>query len=142
MATGNDIITAALQENGYLGAETAIEAADAAIGLRKLNDYLIELDNSGIDLGYDPINDLADIVRIPRGAENAVIMNLSARLAVPFKVTISPEHLAATKAATDNFLRSIIKPISVEYPNNLPIGSGNECYDENRFFGDQDTGNF
>jgi len=145
MATASDIINDALEEIGYKSAEAPVEAADAQLGLRKLNDMLAEWNDPGIKLGAAPVAALADTVRLPRGAVGAVKLNLAGRLAGPFSRPISVELAASIKASTDALLRAIVKPIEVEYPGTLPLGAGNECNDVNwdaRFFTQNDKENF
>lgn len=142
MATAKEIVDNASESIGYKAAETPLEAADAKIALEELNDMLAEWLDSGIDLGAVPVKNLADEVRIPRGAVSAVKKNLAVRLCVPFTRPITPELLSVANASTKSMLRSIVK-IDVEYPGTLPRGSGNQ-YDEDdtRFFSQNSETNF
>lgn len=142
MTTAADIITDALGEIGYQAAETPVEPADMQLGLRKLNDMLAEFTESGIIAG-SPVEKPADTVRIQRGVVNGIMMNLAGRLAAPFRKPITAELAASIKAANQNMLRIIVKPIDVDYPDTLPTGSGNECDSEDdRFFAQNQSENF
>ena len=99
MATGSDIVTDALAEIGVFASETAIEADDMQLGIRKLNDMLISWNDSGTNLGFIPILNEADTVRVPRGANRAVIVNLAVLLAAPFGKQISQTLLTNVEAA-------------------------------------------
>lgn len=133
MTTAADIITDALGELGYQAAETPVEATDMALGLRKLNDMLSEWTESGLIVG-NPVEKPADTVRLQRGTVNGVMMNLAGRLTSPFRKPLTPELVASIKAANQNMLRIIVKPIDVDYPDTLPMGSGNRCDTDDDIF--------
>jgi len=144
MTTALDIVRDAAEEIGYKGAETALEDADAQLGLRKLNDMLAEWDGSGIKLGASPVASLSDTVRVPRWALLSVKLNLAGRLTAPFSKPMTADLAASIKASTDSMLRALVKPINVSFPGTLPTGSGNECsdFDDDRFFPQNETTNF
>ena len=146
MATGSDIVTDALAEIGVFAEETPIEAADMQLGIRYLNDMLAEWDESGIPLGFTPLQSEAEEVRIPRGAVKAVKVNLAGLLSVPFRKQITPGLAASIKTASDALLRMTVKIGAVKLPSTLPKGSGNKnsntSYFNDRFFDEQDLENF
>lgn len=143
MATGQDFVEAALGEIGIHAAETAIEAADMQLGINTLNDMLSEWDESGTPLGFTPLSDENDTVRIPRGVKRAVIVNLAGLLSVPFQKPISQVLAASIKSSNQALLRMTVKIGSVKVSSNLPRGSGNRdrLYDD-RFYPEQDKANF
>lgn len=143
MATGQDIVEAALDEIGVHAAETAIQPADMQLGIRTLNDMLTEWDESGTPLGFTPLGDETDTVRIMRGAKRAVIVNLAGLLSIPFEKEISPVLAASIQSSNQALLRMTVKIGSVKVSGNLPRGSGNRdrLYDD-RFFPEQDKANF
>ena len=143
MATGTDFVTSALDYLGVHAAETAIEAADMQLGISMLNDYMSEIDEAGTAFGFTPLDSEADEVRMRRGAQHAIKMNLAGLLSVPFKMPISPELAVAIKSANKALLRMTVKIGRVKVSGTLPTGSGNSdnLYDE-KFFPDQDKANF
>ena len=145
MASGADIVNGALRKLGINPSDSTITGQEMLDGIESLNDMLIEWENSGIVLGFSPIADPADIVRIPRGTENAVKANLSGRMASDYSKQLSPALIAEISASTDNMLRIISKPLDVEFPDTLPLGAGNQCIDINedqRFFPVNNKENF
>lgn len=145
MATGADMVNGALRKLGIRPSDSAISPQEMLDGIESLNDMLIEWENSGLLLGFAPIADSGDVVRVPRGTENAVKANLAGRLASDYSKQISTALAAEIGASSDNMLRIIMDALDVDYPGNLPRGSGNECYDTNfgrRFFPKDKEENF
>lgn len=143
MATGSDIVNGALRKLGVNPSDSAITGQEMLDGIESMNDMLIEWENSGIVLGFAPIADSADTVRIPRGTENAVKANLAGRMASDYSKQIQPALAAEIGASSDNMLRIIQGAPDVDYPDNLPRGSGNECWSEDkRFFPEVEEDNF
>ena len=145
MATGADMVNGALRKLGVNPSDSAITGQEMLDGIESMNDMLIEWENSGIVLGFAPIADSADTVRVPRGTENAIKANLAGRIASDYSKQITPALMAEISASTDNMLRIVSKPIDVEFPDTLPKGSGNQCYDDDidsRFFPVNNEENF
>lgn len=143
MASGADIVNGALRKLGINPSDSAITGQEMLDGIESLNDMLIEWENSGIVLGFATIADPADAVRIPRGTENAVKANLAGRVASDYSKQLSPALVAEISASSDNMLRIISKAPDVDYPDNLPRGSGNECWSEDkRFYPEVEDENF
>lgn len=137
MATGSDIVNGALRKLGVNPSDSAITGQEMLDGIESMNDMLIEWENSGLVLGFSPIADPADTIRVPRGTENAIKANLAGRLASDYSKQISVALAGEIAASSDNMLRIISKPVDVEYPDTLPSGSGNQCFDtelDRRFF--------
>ena len=137
MASGADIVNGALRKLGVNPSDSAITGQEMLDGIESLNDMLIEWENSGIVLGFAPIADSADTIRVPRGTEAAIKASLAGRLASDYSKQPSASLMGEISAAFDNMLRIIQKPLDVEFPDTLPIGSGNQCIDINedqRFF--------
>ena len=137
MASGADIVNGALRKLGVNPSDSAITGQEMSDGIDALNDMLIEWENSGIVLGFAPIADPADTIRVPRGTEAAIKSNLAGRMASEYSKQISQSLAGEILASSENMLRLIMKPIEVEFPDTLPLGSGNQCIDTNidqRFF--------
>ena len=142
MATALEFITDALEELGYLGAETPLESTDSDKAFGVFNDMLAEWGESGILPGAAPVANLSDVIRVPRGSHSAIKLNLAGKCASPFRRPITPTLAASIKASNESLLRMTAKIGTVKYPDSLPTGSGNECYDQDRFFNETDETNF
>jgi hypothetical protein len=107
-----------------------------------MNNYMSELDASGVQLGYTTVSDLGDEVTIPTGALRGLIANMAVEVAPDYNGVISA---GLAKAARDGFntMRLIGQSMGKSsYPCTLPIGSGNENNDfglSGHFFPDQES---
>jgi len=144
MATATHIISRALTRLGIRASETAIEADELQDGLDMLNDMLSNWEESGYNLGFSPVSGITDEVRIPRGANAAVIDSLAIMLAPEYSRPVSPALAGAAKLSLANMLRSIVFIGDVDYPSTLPKGAGNECADwiDDTFFPEKEQRNF
>lgn len=142
MATGTSVIERALTKLGIRAAESPVTASEIQDGLDQLNDMLSSWENSGLVLGFQPLENASDTLRVPRHALAAIKANLAIFMAPEYGRVVS-EALAAEASNTKNELRiSLVDMGEVNYPNTLPLGSGNECTDFNdqRYFpADQDV---
>ena len=143
MTTANEFIEDALDMIGVHASESAIEAPDMQLALRTLNDFMAEIDESGVAFGFTPLQSETDEVRMRRGAVKAVKANLAGLLSVPFKKPISAELAAVIKSSNDSLLRMTVKVGKVKVAGTLPKGSGNRdaVFDE-KFFPDPEKANF
>jgi len=146
MTTGTEIITDAFAEAGVLAEDTDLGPSEMKRGLRAMNDYLTELDESGTNIGYVPITQESDEVRIRRGMVAGLKVNLGARLCSIYKKPITPELAAKIKASNAAWGRMTVKLGRVKVQSTLPRGSGNTINDNgfirDRFFPEQDEENF
>jgi len=143
MATASDFVTDALDMIGVHAAETAIESEEMQLAIRTLNDFMAEIDESGIAFGFTPVQSSADTIRMRRGAVHAIKVNLAGLLAVPFKKSITPELAAVISAANSALLRMSVHVGSVKVASTTPKGSGNRDNIHNeKFFPQQDKANF
>jgi hypothetical protein len=144
MATGTQFVTRALGRLGIKAAETSLEASELQDGLDSLNDMLINWEESGYLMGFSPIANLTDEVRVPRGANAAIIDSLAIVLAPEYSRPISPALAASAEMHFNNMLNAIVHIGAANMPSTLPKGAGNEdIYTDNRtFFSDSDKENF
>lgn len=132
--TAGDIIKDALGEIVVLGAEAPLEAVDAQAGIRYLNRMMAAFDADGIDLGYTEVSKLSDIITIPAGAIAGAVSQLAVMLFAQFNQgEMIPADLVARALSGKNTMRNLAVNIGAsEYPDTLPIGSGNEGDDTAR----------
>ena len=145
MATALDIVEGMFSILNIVAEETPIESSMAKNGLDVFNDLGVEWELTGANLGFAPVADLADEVRIPRGAHATFKYNGAARLAPLYDVTLSAEHIAIANNSLRTMMAIYRKPLRTVYPGTLPMGSGEQCdsvYLDDRFFPKVDKENF
>ena len=143
MATGSEFVQDALDMIGVHASETAIEPYEMQLSIRILNDFMSEIDESGLKFGFTPLQSESDKVRLRRGAVKAIKMNLAGLLSIPFKKPITIELASAIKSSNRSLLRMQVKLGRVKVASTLPRGSGNNngLFDE-KFFPQKDKANF
>lgn len=129
-------VESAAEEIGVKTAEITLESADAQVILSRMNDMLFEWRYLELTPRFEELLNLQQDVAIDPEANGAVKYNLALRIAPAFQRIISPDlrDLANTSRSTLEIIT--FTPIMVDYPDSLPIGSGNECNRNNsrRFF--------
>jgi hypothetical protein len=143
MATGADMVYGALRKLGVRTAESPIEDFEMSDGIETLNDMLSEWDGRGIKLGFTPIDNSSDTIRVPRMAHDCIKSNLAIRLAPDYEKPVSAELAATAVSGTDSLLISTVH-LEVDYPDTLPKGTGNytEDFEDERFFDGSGSQNF
>ena len=142
--TGNKIIVRSLTRLGIRASETSLQADEVQDGLDLLNDMLSEWERL-YHLGFSPIENITDEVRVPRNANGAIIDHLAIRMAPEYSRPISSALATSARLSLNNLLNANVFIGDVDYPSTLPKGSGNECPDlddHTRFFPEKDKGNF
>jgi hypothetical protein len=145
MATAGSFITRALQKMGVQTSESPIEASEMQDGLDALNDMLISWEMSGLTLGFSPVADKDDELRVPRYAHAAIKAELAVVLCPEYLKQPSVVLLAEADARKSELMIAVIKIGDVEYPSTLPMGSGNGCsgfITDRRFFPENEKENF
>ena len=126
MATAAQVIKAALQRILVQGSESDLEPDEYQDAIFAMNNYMLDLDASGVQLGYTVVADLGDEITIPTGALRGLIANLAIEVSPDYNGTISP-GLAVAAAAGERTMRLLGQHIpTMRLPSTLPIGSGNE----------------
>lgn len=131
--TAGSVIKDALTEITVLGAEAPVEPTDAQGAIRYLNRLMTSLDAKGVDLGYTEVTNFADEITVPAGAIEGIIFTLATRLWTQYSDGQPlPTSLLAAAVSGLEAMRAIAVTVGAsEYPDTLPIGSGNE-WDGNR----------
>jgi len=139
MATVLDIVTGALQLLEVRTAESPVTATEANDGLTALNDMMNEWNVDGINVGYETLDSTTDELFVDLGSIGAIKSNLAVYIAPEYGRIVSPD-LADRADRSKKSVRHSIPLNSSEFPDTLPIGSGNE---DTFFDSDGDTpGNF
>ena len=126
METAETVINDALQEIYINANEQPIQAIDFQFALRNMNRMMSQFDSDGIALGYTIVDNAADAITIPDGAINGLIKNLALRLANSFDMPVSQNLALDAKEGKDTMRNIAVVPQPMEFPDTLPIGSGNE----------------
>lgn len=135
MATVTEIVSGALQLLEVRTAESAIEAPEAEDGLTSLNDMMNEWNVDGIDVGYETLDDVDDELFVDLGSIGAIKANLAVYIAPEYGRVVSTS-LEMRARRSKRSLRASIPLNGSDYPDTLPIGSGNE---NNNFVSDGDS---
>ena len=123
--TVTEVVTGALQLLEIRTAESPIEANEAEDGLTALNDMMNEWNVDGINVGYESLDNVEDRLHVKLGAVGAIKANLAVYIAPEYGKSVSAA-LALRAKTSKRSLRGAIKLNDAEFPDTLPIGSGNE----------------
>ena len=137
--TAGTIIKSALQEILAQASEAPLEPDETQDAIRYMNRWMAEQAANGIALGYTNVDDTSDEITIPDGAMNGLVYNLALHMATQFGKQV-PIELASKARSSLNTMRNLAVTIGrSDFPNTLPVGSGNEDsgYNQNHFYPDQ-----
>lgn len=135
MATVTEVVTGALELLEVKAAESAITPAEVEDGRVSLNDMMNEWNVNGINVGYETLDNVEDQLYVDAGSLGAIKSNLAVYVAPGYGRPVSVE---LRQRANDGkrSLRGSIKLNSSQYPDTLPVGSGNE---DNNYSSDGDS---
>lgn len=145
MTTIREVIEDAFEEVGVKTAEVPLTDDELQSGIRRCNDMLTEWDDIGIIVGYNEVLNGDDVINVERNAIAAVKYNLAIRLAPSFQKIVSNALAALASGTMDVLLASNSDISEISYPDTLPLGSGNQCANndtDRRFFPNNKTENF
>ena len=124
--SAESIIRSALQELLVQAAEQPIQPNEMSDGIKYLNRMMAAWEVQGYALGFTKIASSSDLVTVPDGAVEAVVLNLAIKLAPQYDVMPNP---ALVQNARDAMLSVRLLTVAVgeaNFPSTLPIGSGNQ----------------
>lgn len=130
--TAESVINDALLELIAQEGEQGIEPFEFQRSVRTLNRMMAEFNTRGIMLGYTIVSAPGDAITVPAGAISGMVYNLAVRLAPALDVAVTP---ALAQSANEGLQAMRIAGQTIgkmNFPGNLPIGSGNE-YSTNTF---------
>ena len=125
MATAAQVLKAALQRILVQGSEADLEPDEYKDAIFAMNNYMLDLDASGVKLGYTEVTGLADDITVPTGALRGLIANVAIEISPDYDGQITP---ALASAASDGLKTMRKLGVSLGqsfYPPTLPRGSGN-----------------
>lgn len=126
MTTASTVIQDALTEIIVIGAESSVEAADSALAIRKMNQFMNALESDGVSLNWTDVDSTADDLTIAAGLIDALTTNLAVMLSPSYGATPSPFLLKRAQDGMNLMLKEGITIIETDKSKTLPIGSGNE----------------
>ncbi len=134
--SAEQVITGALQLIRATGDEEPVEAFDSQRGIDILNDLMAELETADeIDLDYTTITTLTDEVTVVDGAYKGIKALLAVEL-WPYSYQKDPPGILVSKAVSGKkaLLKIGFSVDEADFPNTLPVGSGNYNITWNTFF--------
>lgn len=139
MSTALTLINDAFDDLEIKSAEVELTDSEVATGIRRLNRLMTQLAAGGLNVGFTKVVNKDDDTTIPDWFEDVVVSHLAIRLAPGFGAEISPALAAAAQYALKIAQRKLIGLGPTNYPNTLPLGSGNYDYNYTRYFTDDST---
>lgn len=132
METAQSIILDALQEILVQASEMPLEAADFQTARRYLNRMMSSTPFEG--LGFTQVTNPDDVVTIPDAAIEGVIFNLAKRLLTTYDMPLTNELAMNARTSLQEIYRLTSGDTITAFPCTLPTGSGNDDYDDLRFY--------
>jgi hypothetical protein len=135
MSTALTLINDALSDLQVKSSEVDLTDNEIAQGVRYLNRLMVSLAAQGLSVPFKRVTNATDETNIPDFYEELIVTYLAIRLAPSFGIEqINPGLIAAAQNAMNAVTHRIVRIPQSSYPDTLPIGSGNEMYDNGRFF--------
>lgn len=125
MATAGQVIKAMLNQLVSQGAANPWGADEYADAIFIMNNYMLDLDASGIALGYTVVSTTSDIITIPTGALRGLIYNVAIELSSEYGRDVKSGVVRAAQEGLNTMRKLAIKIGDTEYPSTLPRGTGN-----------------
>lgn len=118
------------------GAEEPIESPDFQLGLRYVNRMFARLSGIGLPTGFTAVNSADDVLTIADTIEADTLSLFALLIAPHFLPGQAVPVLVAQDAqeAKRSLAQQLVSVPQTTLPNTLPLGSGNECLTDQRFF--------
>ena len=145
MATAADIIKGALRRLQIVGSESPIQDDEIIDGLEDLNDWGSAHEAGFLQLGFSPVENTADVISIPIQTVGYFKDHLALYIAGQYGAPVPQTLILSARDSKNRALNAFAPVIDVEFPDTLPIGSGNQCdliIRDQRFFKPNSTENF
>lgn len=142
MTTVQQIIDGAAEELGVKTAEINLEPGDFQTILNRLNDLGTEWADKGLTPSFVEVFNSTDTVSIDRNAVAAFKYMLAGRCAPAFQRSIQPALTALISATMRDLEGSVVFIGEVALPDTLPRGSGNDAFNDQRFYPQNQKENF
>ena len=140
--TAQQLVEDALDDLEVKSSEVELTTSELKRGIRSLNRLMAQFASTGLNIGYNKVDQdkpLTD-TNIPDWFEDCAITFLAIRLAPSYGVIDVMLLSSAAREALKVVQKRLVQIGEVNYPNTLPIGSGN-FQDNNQYFFTDDTVN-
>jgi len=134
MTTALKIIKAGFRKANINSGYTPLNATETSDALEILNDLIIQWNALGVLTGIDPVTSLDTDLFEPRYSTRCLKLMVGGEICVEFGKPIDPGFAAIASSAYNSMLTVSVPPQEVEYPDTLPLGSGNDYDCENELF--------
>ncbi len=124
--TALQVIERAFSKAGIKPSEAPLTAAEISDGLDTLNDLLSEWGTNGPLKDAVPVDNVTDTLVLPRFAFGALKANLAIRLAPEYDRTVTQGMAFDATSSLAELVKATIDLSELDYPNTLPVGSGNQ----------------
>lgn len=111
--TAGDIIRRALHHILVEATESTLQPDEYESGLDILNSYMAALESDGVNLGYQQVCNIADIVNVPNGAVRGIAANLAIDLAPQFGGRVTAALLRQAEMGLKTFTTWAFKLVSL-----------------------------
>lgn len=125
MATAGQVLKSAFQRIIVQASEAELTGSEFADAIFDMNNYMLDLDASGVKLGYTEVNNLGDQVTVPTGALRGVIANLAIDMSPDYNGSVTPGLVRAAKEGMKTMEKLGVSLSGSVFPSTLPVGSGN-----------------
>ena len=145
MTTMLEVVNDAFEEIDVKVAEQDLQSDELQAGIRRCNDLLSSWDDIGFIVGYTPVLNGHDDLGIEASAVRAIKANLAVKLAPSFQKPVTIDLRLEASESLDLMINANIFIGNVEFPDTLPLGSGNQGCDfdtDRRFFNNNKGENF
>lgn len=136
MKTAIDIINRATSKIGVKRAGVDLTDDEINDAISELNNMMVEVDAGGTKLGYTIVSAPTDSITTPDWTYGAMESNLAVRLAPEYEIIISQALATQAHETWKIVLKRTVEIGSTVFPDTMPIGSGNEYWNYQRFFVD------
>lgn len=129
--TKRQFILAAFEEIGLAAYTFDLQPDQLESARRRLDAMIADWNGKGIRLGY-PIpsspqdGSIDEETFVPDSAYEAIICNLSIRLAPSYGKQVMPMTMATAKQGYDTLLQRATFPLEQQMPSTMPSGAGNK----------------
>lgn len=142
MTTALKIIQRAFTKIGIRAAETPLTASESEDALEELNGLISEWQAVGVTKELAPTYELNTDLQEDRHIRSALINNLAPRLAAEYGEAITESLRGAAQESFNTMVASSWN-LDTEFPDTLPVGSGNcEWWYWDTFFDQNSKDNF
>ncbi len=134
MRTALQIINRAAAKIGVKRAGVDLTDDEINDAIDELNDMMLEIDAAGTALNYTIVSSKTDLITTPDWTYGAMSSQLGIRIAPEYEVSVSGELATQANESWKIVLKRTEELNSVNFPTTMPIGAGNEYWDNERFY--------